>query len=466
MSEIKDSIPDHVVHLLVSLEKAGYEAYVVGGAIRDFYLGKVPDDFDIATSALPEQVISVFENTETKVVPNGERFGNVTVYTEDSHVDITTLREEGPYTDGRHPDWVKLGATLFDDMERRDSTMNALAFSYTKDIVFDLVDGVDDARAKVVRAVGKASDRITEDPLRMLRYVRQSLQHNMRIDSRLYGAITLYSSEIKRVSAERVKAELEKIIMLPYPSKGLELLTETGLLFHIFPEFLAIARLGQASKWHFKDVLGHTFDVVDHVPARLELRFAALFHDIGKATTFTVDEDGEGHFYNHHKDGADVTREVLIRSKFSHKFADDVAKLVYDHMFKNPRCREGGIKKLVTRLTDSEDVDVRLARVQDLKELTIADVVSHAPIRFESQLREVFEVFDKVNEAIVKVEPMKVTDLDITGNDLMEIGFKQGPEIGRVKNLLLEQVLVTPEMNNKTNLSNAAYLEFHKTRVL
>jgi len=431
------NIPDEVRHVLTTLQATGASAELIGGCVRDALLGREPRDYDIATSAVPDKIIQAFLNTESKVYPTGLRHGTVTVVHKGVPVEVTTYRTEGGYSDSRRPDSVAFSSNLFDDVWRRDFTINAIAWDGEE--LVDHVGGACDIKQKHLVAVGHPGCRFTEDPLRMLRAVRLACQLGFEIDRETWDFIDSYKNQIRKISAERIQAELNKILLSNQAARGIQLLLDSGLLQEILPEVARLNGFAQLNQRHDKCVFGHTLRVVEAVAPVLELRLAALLHDVGKPDTFTVGEDGVGHAYSHHLRGMDMAEEILTRLRYPNCATEKVKILVKEHMSRVPGLRPGNVKRLIRRVGEEN--------IEDLFELMIGDVVAHAA-PFIEDLEEVLALRKETLEALHAKEPMRIQDLALSGKDLIEMGLKPGPLFSIILNRLLDRVLNHPEDNN------------------
>jgi len=431
----KSKIINEALYVLNKLKENGFESYIVGGAIRDLILNKPPKDFDITTQALPEQVIELFDNT----ILTGLQHGTVTVMINHIPIETTTFRSDGNYSDSRRPDSVEFGVSVKDDVMRRDFTINGLL--YDGENIIDLVHGLDDLKQGIIKAIGNGFQRFQEDPLRTMRSIRFSSQLGFKIDHLTFVNIKCCNVLIQKISQERIRDELVKILLSDKPSEGIRLLSESGLLQHILPELQLCVGFDQHNKHHSKNVFNHILKVLENTPTVLNLRLAALFHDISKPETFTMDDNGQGHFYLHHKVGADKTREIMKRLKFDNETINNVCILVYEHMSRYPKLREGSVKKLLKRLGEHS--------VDDLINLQIADIIgSKPPYDFEN----VVLLKNELKRIIETKEPIAVNQLAINGHDLIELGIKPGKRMGEILNELLQLVMDKPEMNTKDQL--------------
>ena len=431
-------IPQKVEYILMHLEFNGYNAYLVGGSTRDIFNYKNPKDYDICTDATPKQVKSLF----AKSYDTGLKHGTVTIVLKDEHYEVTTMRKEGAYKDNRSPEEVFFTNSLKEDVARRDFTINSIAIDVNRN-VYDYFGGLKDIENKIIRCVGKAEDRFNEDALRLIRCIRFSCQHNFTIEENTFQAIIKNAYLIQMISKERIRDELCKILMSDNPSKGIRLLQETGLLQYIIPELCECVGFEQHNIHHDKDVFEHTLSVLDNTPKILNVRLGALLHDIGKPKSFTLDDSNEGHFIGHHIEGEKVAEDILIRLKFDNKTINTVKILVRYHMDRYDKIRTTNIKKFINR--------VGVDNLNNLFELQIADILGSA--KEYQDISNVINLKEQCCKIINEKQPLTVKDLAINGKDLMEIGFKQGKEIGIALNWLLEMVLINPNLNNYDDLS-------------
>jgi len=323
----KSKIPDEAFYVLNKLKESGYETYLVGGCVRDICLGKTPKDFDLTTNATTKEVIQLFDHT----IPTGLEHGTVTVMINKIPIETTTFRADGNYSDNRKPDSVQFGVSIKEDVMRRDFTINGLLYDGEK--IIDLVNGLDDLKSGIIRAIGRPLDRFYEDALRQMRCIRFSSQLGFEVEFKTFIDVKSCNTLIQKISQERIRDELVKILLSDRPSEGIKLLEESGLLQYILPELQECVGFDQHNKYHSKNVFDHILKVLESTPSVLNLRLAALFHDISKPETFTIDENSNCHFYSHHKVGADRTREIMKRLKFDNETIDNVCILVYEHMF-------------------------------------------------------------------------------------------------------------------------------------
>lgn len=433
------NVPKEAYIIIDTLEKHNYEAFIVGGCVRDSLLNSSPKDWDITTSALPETVVSLF----SKTVPTGIQHGTVTVIINGESFEVTTYRIDGEYTDSRHPNGVYFTSSINEDLSRRDFTINAMAYNPSIGLV-DPFGGEADLSKGIIKCVGDAGLRFREDALRMLRAIRFSCQLNFSIETSTFASICNISSNIKKVSLERIRDEFCKILISRHPSHGIRLLHSTGILKIIMPELEKCVNFSQRNPHHDKDVFEHILSVLDNSPCSIKLRLSALFHDIGKPECFVMDESGTGHFHGHDKVSAKIAEEIMKRLKFDNSTIKDVSLLISEHMTGYAVLRNNSIKKLINR--------VGLNNVEDLFQLQIADSKGHAV----PDCTNILKTRTMARKIINERQPLTVKDLVINGNDLIKIGYKPGKELGEELNILLELVLSNPEMNAKDKLLESA----------
>jgi len=444
-------VPDDVVELCQKLRDAGFEAWLVGGAVRDLLRGRPAKDFDVATSAQPAEVTRVFGRKRT--IPTGEKHGTVTVLTERAgqkeHVEVTTYRGEGAYSDGRRPDDVVFVRTLEEDLKRRDFTMNAIAYDPLAAELADPYGGQRDLEARLIRAVGDPLERFAEDGLRAMRAVRFAAQHEFAIDPATERAIPETIDVFKKVSAERVRDELVKILSSRVPSVGLELMRTTGLLAATIPELLEGVGMHQ-NKHHKHDVWHHTLAAVDATELSGDppwlVRFAALLHDVAKPRTAAPKEDSptENTFYRHEHVGAAMADDIGRRLKLANHERETIVNLVGNHMFwYTPEWSDGTVRRFISR--------VGVEHLDGLFALRAGDVRARG--QGEEPGVEIDELRARIDAEIQKASALKITDLAVGGADVMEVlGCRPGPIIGEVLRALLERVLDDASLNDRDKL--------------
>jgi len=443
-----DQIPADVRALARRLHDAGFEAYLVGGGVRDMLLGRPPADFDLATDARPEKVLEIFGRSFA--IPTGLQHGTVTVLTGADpatrrSVEVTTFRGEGAYLDGRRPSSVTYVSTLDEDLSRRDFTMNAIALEPLTGAIADPFGGRADLERKLVRAVGDPLARFREDGLRPMRAVRQAAQLGFDIEPATLDAIAPALDVFAKVSAERVRDELLKLLASPRPSVGLALMHRTGLLAEVLPEILEGVGCAQ-NRYHKHDVFGHTLAVVDATRGDAIVRLGALLHDVGKPRARQPREGapGEYSFFNHEYVGKDMADAIGRRLKLSTAERARVVAMVEHHMFfYKPEWTDGTVRRFVKRV----GADL-LGALFALRE---GDVLGRG--FGEDPERELGELRRRIAEVAASDAALRVTDLAINGQDVMRVlGVPPGREIGVVLERLLELVLDDPSLNTRETL--------------
>lgn len=432
-------LPQTIVTILDTLENHGFAAYVVGGCVRDSLLGLTPADFDLCTSALPEQMEQVFAGQ--RLVLAGEKHGTVGVCTDTGVVEITTFRTEGDYRDSRHPDWVRFVGDVEQDLARRDFTVNAMAYSPTRGFA-DPFGGRQDLENKILRAVGAPEKRFREDALRILRGVRFAVRYGLTVEPETRRAMDDQAGGLDSLSRERVFEELSKLLPLV---TGADLLEFASILGAAIPEIAPMIGFDQHSPHHAYDLYTHVAYVTGAVPGELTVRWAALLHDIGKVSTFTRDETGRGHFYGHAPAGAELAEQVLLRLKAPTRLRHQVVELIGAHM-----TRLQPEKKLLRRQLS------RLGWEQLERELELQQADMSSKGTAEPGDLEIFQEIRRMLEEIRREDScLKVTDLAVNGEDLMTLGY-QGRQIGTCLHWLLEQVLEETLPNDRQALLLAA----------
>lgn len=434
---MKIRLPDKVCTIIETLTAAGYEAYAVGGCIRDSMLGRAPNDWDITTSARPEEIKRLFPRT----IDTGIKHGTVTVMSDQEGFEVTTYRIDGIYEDGRHPKDVTFTASLEEDLKRRDFTINAMAYNEQTGLV-DLFDGWKDMQAGVIRCVGDAEERFAEDALRMLRAVRFSAQLGYRIEENTRKAIRKLAPNLQRISAERIQAELVKLVVSPHPDY-LRTAYETGITGEILPEFDLCMQTAQNNLHHCYSVGEHILHSMLEVQPDKVLRLGMLFHDIGKPQTKTVDENGITHNKGHAVVGERMTTKILRRLKFDNATIRKVTKLVLYHD-QEVEATPAGVRRAVHRM--GEDIFQMLFAVKK------ADILAQSDYLREEKLRKLARIQELYEEICRKKECLSLRDLAVKGEDLIAFGVTPGREIGVILNELLEIVLEEPERNTREEM--------------
>ena len=437
MKAIKIEMPQAVKEIIETLEGAGFEAFAVGGCVRDAVLGRIPADWDITTSAMPEEVKALFSRT----IDTGIQHGTVTVMVDHVGYEVTTYRIDGEYEDARHPKEVAFTSNLVEDLKRRDFTINAMAYNDRAGIV-DEFDGIGDLEKGVIRCVGNPLDRFGEDALRMLRAVRFSAQLGFSIDEATKEAITTLAPNLEKISAERIQVELVKLLTSDHPDY-LRVAYETGITAVVLPEFDAIMNCDQRDALHEESVGEHTLKSLLNVEADKVLRLTMLFHDFGKPMTHSRTEEGVTRFFGHPDIGADLSREIMRRLKFDNDTTDKVKKLtaVHDLFVRNAPNRVRRCMSKVGKDLFPYFLKVRRANILAWKE--------DAQEKALAELQELETIYEGILE---RAECVCIKELQVDGKDLMAAGVKQGKQIGDILSDLLEVVLEEPEKNTKETL--------------
>lgn len=430
-------LPPQVHNILRILREAGFEAYIVGGCVRDALLSRTPGDWDITTSASPQEVKALFRRT----VDTGIQHGTVTVLMGGNGYEVTTYRVDGVYEDGRHPKQVSFTRSLAEDLKRRDFTINAMAYHPEEGIV-DLHGGLADLTHGVIRAVGDPRERFQEDALRILRAVRFSAQLDFSIEEETLAAIRTFAPRLTLISRERIQVECHKLLLSPHPERFLTLY-ETGITAILFPEFDRMMETPQNHPFHCYNVGLHTIETLKRVPADPALRWAALLHDVGKLSTHTVDEKGLDHFHGHAAVSADFARHFLQELRFDNRTIRLVTLLVRYHDYRL------GMSEEDLRRTMNKVGAENFPRLLTLRR---ADTAAKSPLGRERLLPRCDRAEALYTEIVARGDCTSLKDLAVTGQDLIAAGFRPGKEIGATLEQLLELVLVHPKYNTKEEL--------------
>lgn len=431
------TLPKNVKKIIKTLEEAGYEAYAVGGCVRDSVLGREPNDWDITTSARPLETKALFKRT----VDTGLQHGTVTVLMDGAGYEVTTYRIDGEYEDGRHPKEVLFTSNLLEDLRRRDFTINAMAYNEKEGMV-DVFDGMGDMERKVIRCVGDAGERFTEDALRMLRAVRFSAQLGFSIEEKTREAVMSLAGNLSKISAERIQAEMVKLLVSPHPEE-LRAAWETGITAVILPEFDTMMETEQNTPHHRYTVGEHTLCALTKVRADKVLRLAVLLHDIGKPEVRTVDEEGRDHFKGHPERSERIAGEILHRWRLDNDTLNKVKRLVRFHDLR-PALNQKSIRRMIYKV--GEDIFPMLLEVQR------ADILAQSAYRQAEKLHSLDEVSRIYQEILEEKQCLSLKDLAVGGRDLIADGMKPGKGIGQILKALLEHVLEEPEHNTKEYL--------------
>ena len=430
-------MPDKVHKIIEVLEAAGYEAYAVGGCVRDSILGREPNDWDITTLAKPEETKRLFART----IDTGIKHGTVTVMLDKEGFEVTTYRIDGIYEDSRHPKEVTFTASLEEDLKRRDFTVNAMAYNERIGLV-DIFGGLADIEQGIIRCVGNAEERFTEDALRMLRAVRFSAQLGYEIEEKTKQAIRRLASNLKKISAERIQAELVKLVTSPHPDY-LRTAYETGITKHILSEFDICMETNQNNPHHCYNVGEHILHSMQETSPDKVLRLGMLFHDIAKPQTLSIDEEGITHNKGHAELGEKMTKQILRRLKFDNDTIDKVSKIVLYHD-QEVGLTPSGVRRAVNRM--GEEIFSMLFAVQYADVLAQSDYLREEKLQKLTYKKEIYEGICQRKECL------SLKDLAVTGSDLIALGIPAGRQIGVILNELLDIVLEEPAHNTREEL--------------
>lgn len=439
---MKIDLPENVNRIIHTLETNGFEAYAVGGCVRDVLLGRTPQDWDITTSARPQQVKKLFSHT----VDTGIQHGTVTVLYGRTGYEVTTYRIDGEYEDARHPREVTFTPDLLEDLKRRDFTINAMAYNEAHGLV-DAFCGASDLKEGIVRCVGNPLDRFTEDALRMLRAVRFAAQLGFSIEEETKEAIRLKAPSIAKVSAERIQAELVKLLLSDHPQE-IRTAYELSLTAVFLPEFDRMMETPQRNKHHQYNVGEHTVQTLCHIRADKVLRLTMLFHDVAKPQCVTTDEDGQNHFKGHPEQGEELTRKILRRLKFDNDTIRKVCKLVRYHDDR-PSITEKSIRRAVSR--------IGVEQFPALFEVKRADTLAQSVYRRAEKMVYIEDYENLYYKILSENQCLQKKDLKINGQDLIALGMSTGKEIGKVLDQIFEEVLEHPEWNQQEKLIELAH---------
>lgn len=434
MNEFKINIPSKINAVLSKLHETGYEAFVVGGCVRDALLEKEPHDWDITTSATPDEIQHIF--CDYPQILTGVKHGTVMVLISDEIIEITTYRIDGDYLDGRRPDKVSFTTNIVDDLARRDFTINACAATNTQ--LVDTFGGKEDLEKHLVKCVGNPQHRFTEDALRILRGIRFASVLNFQVEEETKKAMFECMDLLKNVSQERVTVEFCKTLLGANVRNTL--LEFHDILAYIIPEIKALYGFHQHNKHHIYNVYEHTLASVEAIESDLVLRATMLFHDIAKPLCFSMDENKVGHFYGHSERSAQITNKILHRMRFSNSDIHNITELVKYHDTRidaNSKC----IKKLLSEI--GEEQCRRLLKVKK------ADILAKNPEYIEHNLTLLQDIEDVLNHVITENYCYSLKDLAVKGDDLIKLGIPKGKEIGTILNQLLDSVIHEEIENDK-----------------
>ncbi len=431
---MKIQLPEKVKIIISSLQHHGYEAYAVGGCVRDSILGREPEDWDITTSAKPEEVKAIFSHT----IDTGIQHGTVTVMLDHEGFEVTTYRIDGEYEDARHPKEVIFTSLLIEDLKRRDFTINAMAYN-DRDGLVDAFDGIGDLNRKIIRCVGIPEERFMEDALRILRGVRFAAQLSFGIAEDTRVAIAKLAPNLAKISAERIQVELVKLLVSPHPDMMRDVY-ELGITDVILPEFSLMMKTSQNNEYHIYTVGEHTLHSLPLVPADKVLRLTMLLHDVAKPPCKFVHEDGVEHFYGHPEKGAELARKILRRLKFDNDTTDKVCALVKIHDDR-PELNLRSIRKAMFRHG--------LEQYPNLFAVKRADAGAQNPAGYEQKMEYIAQYEALYEQIRAQQDCLSLKDLAVTGRDLIELGIQPGKSIGEILNKMLQDVLEDPGLNDK-----------------
>lgn len=447
MEKIFTNIPAPIKEIARILNTEGFQCFLVGGAVRDSIMGFTPKEYDITTNAKPEDVQRIFKYT----IPTGIKHGTILVILDDMHVEITTFRSDGNYSDGRHPDKVEYTASIEDDLPRRDLTINAMAYNILDGNLIDMFDGMKDIKNKIIRSVGNPYERFTEDGLRIMRAIRFATRLNFNIEKETFDAICHSTGMLTSIAYERIREEFNGILISDNPFRGIELLRKTGILALIMPELMQGFGVAQ-NRFHKYDVYYHILHTIQAVePLETEeltllVRLAALFHDIAKPMVQKkVSKQEEPVYYNHEVVGANVAKKVMRRLKYSNAEIDFVTLLVRQHMFYyQDEWTDGAVRRFMKA--------VGIENIKPLLKLREADRLGSGN-RKDKESKAIPKLLARIDKIIEEENAITVKDLKINGNDLMkEFNLKPGPIVGKILNYLLDLILDEPSLNDKEKL--------------
>lgn len=440
---MKIRLPKEVITIIENLQLHGHEAYVVGGCVRDSILGREPKDWDITTSATPDEVKSLFQRT----IDTGIEHGTVTVMVEREGFEVTTYRIDGEYEDSRHPKEVKFTRSLKEDLKRRDFTINAMAYNDTERLV-DIFGGMKDLNTHMIRCVGDPRERFAEDALRILRAVRFSAQLAFPIEKETADAIRELAPSLEKISAERIQVELVKLITSDHPEL-IQDAYELGITKVILPEWDAMAGVKQNTPHHLYNVDLHTIEAMRKVRADKVLRLTMMFHDMGKPEMKTTDAEGVDHFKEHALVSEEIARRVLRRLKFDNDTVRKVTRLVCYHDYRMPAVPKS-VRRAMYRIGE-ELFPLYL-------EVRMADILAQSNFERKAKVSNIVNIRECYIQVILDGDCVTLRDMVVSGKDLMDIGMRPGREIGNMLKRLLEYVIDNPEMNTKEQLLEYAKL--------
>lgn len=447
-------LPKNVEYIIDTFYNAGYKAYAVGGCSRDSLMGNTPNDWDICTNALPNQVKQVFSNHQ--IIDTGLKHGTVTLLIDKTPYEITTFRTESTYSDNRRPDSVMFVSTVQEDLSRRDFTVNAIAYNQYEYII-DPFGGQEDIKNAVIRTVGNPDTRFNEDALRILRAIRFASTLGFSIENETKESIHKNKLLLKNIAVERIWAEFKKLIV---GKNSVEILREFADVIAVFiPDIIPMIGFNQNNPMHCYDVWEHTLSALQNAEQNLSVRLSVLFHDIGKPLTYFEDEKGIGHFYGHHKESKRITLDILTALKAETKLKNEVATLVYFHdRIINPT--EKSVKRMIFKIGSAQLFEKYI-------QIKLCDIKAQTPSVVDERIKiieEVIMIYNRLQNDNKLVTTVK--DLSINGNDIILLGEQSGKNIGKILNELLEQVINNQLENRREELLEMAQILVNRNKTL
>jgi tRNA nucleotidyltransferase (CCA-adding enzyme) len=427
-------MPEEVLHIINKLNSRGFEAYIVGGCVRDEIIGTTPNDWDIATDANTDEITDLFE----KVIPTGIKYGTLTIIMNSNSFEITTYRNAEKNNEN----------PLLLDLSKRDFTINAIAY-HPKIGFIDPFNGQKDINLKIIRCVEDADERFSEDPLRMLRAIRFSAQLGYKIEEKTYESIIKNNKMLSKVSSERIRDEFNKILI--YNSNKIDLLIESGLMNSIVPEFLDCIGIEHNNPYHVYTVSEHILKSVQNIDNDLELKLTMVLHDIGKSKCKTIDEKGIGHFYGHPIISQKIALAILKRLKYDNKMINKVSTLILYHDSKIEENKKS-IKKWLSKIGKEN--------FKELLKVKLADESAKNPVCYDERLDKIKKIESIMNEILESGECFKIGDLDICGDELINMGYVSGKQIGEILKFLLDKVIENPKLNKNNCLKELVKNEY------
>ena len=443
-------LPIKLKHFCKILKDSGFQCYLVGGAVRSYICGIKPSDYDFATDALPDQIISIFKN----VIPTGIDHGTVTVRFEGMELEVTTFRIDGVYTDSRHPDSIAYSSSIYDDLKRRDFTINAMAIDPLTEKLIDPQNGKKDIKDKIIRAIGIPEERFAEDGLRVLRGCRFASQLQFTIEEKTLKGMMREASRLSFISSERIRDEIKHILLSDKPSAAFYIMKETGILKYVIPELLEGVGVKQKGMHKF-DVFEHSIIATNFAEKDISIRLASLLHDIGKPRCLDT-KDGEPIFYNHDIVSANMAEEILLRLKFPKNVIKQTTHLIKCHMFNYTEdWKDSAIRRFISK--------VGIENVQNLLKLRFAD---RGGMMGETHVCPAdLSLITRINLILKKESAFTIKNLAVDGNILFsKAGIPKNHKMGLVLQFLLDSILEDPSINNEDKLIEIAK-NFYETRI-